>query len=101
MNSRDTGSPESGSDEVRADAVERLRELQRHRYAALLAAAPGPLRRWLSEVGPQAERRLAADTPLGSYAEADEIAAAVAFLISDEAAHITGAELVIDGGWSA
>ena len=30
---------------ARADAVERLCELQRHRYAALLAAAPGPLRR--------------------------------------------------------
>ncbi|MCB9705070.1 MAG: SDR family oxidoreductase [Myxococcales bacterium] len=57
----------------------------------------------VEEAGSEAAawRRLAADTPLGSYAEADEIAAAVAFLISDEAAHITGAELVIDGGWSA
>ncbi|MEZ4380053.1 MAG: SDR family oxidoreductase [Nannocystaceae bacterium] len=57
----------------------------------------------VADAGDEAEawRRLAADTPLGSFAEAEEIAAAAAFLASDAAAHITGAELVIDGGWSA
>lgn len=39
-------------------------------------------------------------TPLGRYASADEIAARIAFLLSDEAATITGTVLVSDGGYS-
>lgn len=39
-------------------------------------------------------------TPLGRYARADEIAAQIAHLLSDESALITGAAMVIDGGYS-
>lgn len=39
-------------------------------------------------------------TPLGRYATAEEIAAQIAFLLSDEAAFITGACLVSDGGYA-
>ena len=39
-------------------------------------------------------------TPLGRYAKPEEIAAQIAFLLSDEAAYITGACLVADGGYS-
>ncbi len=39
-------------------------------------------------------------TPLGRLAGADEIAAQIAFLLSDEAAYTTGACLVADGGYS-
>lgn len=39
-------------------------------------------------------------TPLGRYASTEEIAAQIAFLLSDEAATITGAVLVTDGGYS-
>jgi len=39
-------------------------------------------------------------TPLGRYATSDEIAAQIVFLLSDEAATITGAVLVSDGGYS-
>lgn len=40
-------------------------------------------------------------TPLGRYGEPHEIAAAVAFLASDEASFITGANIAVDGGWLA
>ena len=36
--------------------------------------------------------------PLGRYAEPEEIAGLVAYLASDEAAYITGASYIIDGG---
>lgn len=39
--------------------------------------------------------------PLGRFATADDIAAAVAFLASDEAALITGQALAVDGGFTA
>jgi NAD(P)-dependent dehydrogenase (short-subunit alcohol dehydrogenase family) len=42
----------------------------------------------------------AAATPAGRIAEPDDIAAAVAFLLSREARHITGQILRVDGGLS-
>ena len=39
-------------------------------------------------------------TPLGRYATAGEIAAQIAFLLSEDAATITGAVLTSDGGYS-
>jgi NAD(P)-dependent dehydrogenase (short-subunit alcohol dehydrogenase family) len=38
-------------------------------------------------------------TPLARYATANEIAAQIAFLLSDDAATITGAVLTSDGGY--
>lgn len=40
-------------------------------------------------------------TPLGRPATVDDIAAAVLFLISPQAGHITGQTLTIDGGWTS
>lgn len=40
-------------------------------------------------------------TPLGRYGKPEEIAAQIAFLLSDEAAFTTGACLVSDGGYSS
>jgi NAD(P)-dependent dehydrogenase (short-subunit alcohol dehydrogenase family) len=46
-------------------------------------------------------QRLLADTPMGRFAEAEEVAAAILFLASDAASMITGAILPVDGGWTA
>jgi NAD(P)-dependent dehydrogenase (short-subunit alcohol dehydrogenase family) len=50
---------------------------------------------------PGAKENLIAHTPLGRLAQPDEIATVVRFLLSDEAAYITGASLVVDGGMTA
>jgi NAD(P)-dependent dehydrogenase (short-subunit alcohol dehydrogenase family) len=40
-------------------------------------------------------------TALGRMGEAAEVATTVRFLLSDEASYITGATIVVDGGWTA
>jgi NAD(P)-dependent dehydrogenase (short-subunit alcohol dehydrogenase family) len=40
-------------------------------------------------------------TPLGRFAEPEEMARAAAFLLSDWASYITGTVVPVDGGWSA
>lgn len=39
-------------------------------------------------------------TPVGRFARPDEVAAAVGWLLSDEAAYCCGTELLMDGGYS-
>ncbi len=45
--------------------------------------------------------RVNANVPMGRAGEADEVAYGMLFLASDESSFVTGAELVIDGGWTA
>jgi gluconate 5-dehydrogenase len=51
-------------------------------------------------LSPEVERKLCDMTPLGRFGKPEEIAYAVRFLASDEAAFITGAEIRVDGGWT-
>ena len=41
---------------------------------------------------------LAKEVPLGRYGTAEEVAAVIAFLVSDAASYITGAAIDVDGG---
>lgn len=50
---------------------------------------------------PAVRQKLVGDIPLGRLGEADEVAALCAYLLSDDAAFITGADLPIDGGLTA
>jgi meso-butanediol dehydrogenase/(S,S)-butanediol dehydrogenase/diacetyl reductase len=45
--------------------------------------------------------QMLARIPMGRHGEPSEIAAVIAFLLSDEATYITGVTLPVDGGWTA
>ena len=44
---------------------------------------------------------MCAQTPIGRLAEPEELASAAYFLAGEDSRYMTGAELVIDGGWTA
>jgi len=58
---------------------------------------------YVHDLGDPADARsnLAALHPLGHVGEPDDIAWACVYLASDEAKFVTGAELVVDGGYTA
>jgi len=69
------------------------------------ALCPGPvntplLQELFAKDKERAQRRLV-HIPVGRFAHAEELAAAVAFLASDDASFITGSTFLVDGGISA
>jgi NAD(P)-dependent dehydrogenase (short-subunit alcohol dehydrogenase family) len=62
---------------------------------------PGIIRTAITEAqDPKMNQILIDDTPLKRMAEPREVAFAALYLASDEAAFVTGAELIIDGGYT-
>lgn len=61
--------------------------------------APGFIETDMTRALPEATRTAwAAQIPLGRFGTAEEVAAAVCFLVSDEASYITGQVLAVNGG---
>jgi NAD(P)-dependent dehydrogenase (short-subunit alcohol dehydrogenase family) len=76
------------------------------RVAMLTGGVDTPLARALSRAKPSltpedAWRAASATHPVGRMAHPEEIAALVAYLLSDETQFITGATFAIDGGMTA
>lgn len=71
--------------------------LRAHSQQILGAGVPDMSQRGIAV----SEEQVRAVVPAGKRGTVEDVAAAVAFLVSDEAAYITGHSLVVDGGWRA
>ena len=60
-----------------------------------------PLLRELFAKDPERAARRLVHVPVGRFAEPEELAAAVAFLASDDASFITASTFLVDGGISS
>ncbi len=67
------------------------------------AIAPGAIRTDINRevlADPQYEAKVIARIPAGRIGEPDDVARVAVFLAGDDARYVTGASLVVDGGWS-
>jgi NAD(P)-dependent dehydrogenase (short-subunit alcohol dehydrogenase family) len=65
------------------------------------AVVPGPVltAQW-DQIPEQDRQQSASATLVGRLGRPEEVAAAISFLLSEDASFITGASLAVDGGWS-
>ena len=61
----------------------------------------GPLAQATIDKGVITLEKIKGRIPIGRLAEAEDVAKAALFLVSDDASNITGANLPVDGGWMA
>lgn len=65
------------------------------------AVQPGPIDTEMNPDGSDMSDHQKAQTALGRYGKAEEVAGVVAFLAGPDATYITGATLAVDGGYNA
>jgi NAD(P)-dependent dehydrogenase (short-subunit alcohol dehydrogenase family) len=82
-----SGAAQHGRDNIRVNSV----------HPGLMP----PMRTSGRTADPATRAKTLKGVPLGRAGEVDEVAAAILFLASDESSYVTGAELVVDGGWTA
>ena len=88
---------------TKAEEIAVMASLARTRYLAkdgltFNTIAPGYI--WSGQNSQEGARSLIREIPISRLGQPEEVAAAVAFLCSDQAAYITGTCLTVDGGWS-
>jgi 3-oxoacyl-[acyl-carrier protein] reductase len=71
----------------------------------VMSISPGivdtPMNRRVEEQAGLDPAEIQAKLPLGRYASAGEIARIVDFLVSEDAAYVSGTDLLVDGAWTA
>jgi NAD(P)-dependent dehydrogenase (short-subunit alcohol dehydrogenase family) len=60
-----------------------------------------PMRTSGRTASPEIRAKMLKGVPMGRAGRSEEVANVILFLASEDASYVTGAELVVDGGWSA
>jgi NAD(P)-dependent dehydrogenase (short-subunit alcohol dehydrogenase family) len=66
------------------------------------SVSPGPFPpASIAQTSPDFHAQLCRKTPMGRIGDPEELVAPVLFLLSDGASYVTGADIPVDGGWTA